>query len=291
MNVNAFNSLCKTLDIPGELTERLTGHFQSFDFDIFKPWIDGLFSLETGGESVKRISELCKTTEDPDGDRGLKALTVYLTAALRTKEMYNGMGIDESIFIDTIKALPRFAYEHMESYGCYGFDRHFWIYRQLAARLFRLGTLEFELYRLPDKTAPAGLLAPGENTLSVHIPSDAVMSREALDNSYRMAAAFMARFFPDFHYRCFYCSTWLLSPKLKEILKPGSRILLFQEDYTLTETDMEVNGGLKWVFKRDYEDFSQLPEDTSLMRGMKNILLAGEKTGSAAGFIPAERFQ
>ncbi len=280
-----LTELCRAIDMPGEVTARLTAHLRDMEPGRFDPWFDGLFSLETGGEAVKQIPALCKTEDDPTGDSGLKALAVYLAAALHTREMYAGLGIGKDIYIDTMKVFRRFVLEHLESFGRYGFDRHFWIYRQLSGALFRLGALEFELYHFSDDTVPAGPFAPGAPALSVHIPSDAVMDRAALDASYRMAKAFFARHFPDFQYTCVYCSTWLLSPVLREILRPGSRILLFQEDYEIVRVDSTVNGGLRWVFGREYDDFTLLPEDTSLMRGMKKILVAGGKTGSAAGYV------
>ncbi|MDR2650029.1 MAG: acyltransferase domain-containing protein [Clostridiales bacterium] len=280
-----FGDLCEALHMPRDLTSRLLRDFTLLNFETIAPWFPGLFSLENGEESVKMIPELCKTADDITGDSGLKALTVYLIAALHTKELYTELGIPEDIFLDTIKALPRFSREHRDSYGRFGFDRHFWIYRQLSANLFRLGTLEFELCRLPENVAPVGPAAAGDQVLSVHIPSDAQITREALNASYSMAGEFLARFFPNFYCKCVYCDTWLLSPVLREILKPGSRILMFRNDYVITKIDMTVNSGLNWVFKRYYSDFTQLPEDTSLMRGMKKILLSGGKTGSAVGYV------
>ena len=281
----ALKTLCIRLAIPSEITERLMFYIGDMDPSLFEPYFILLFSLDTGGDAVAEISLLCGTAEDPKGDSGLRALAVYLAAALHTHEIYGEMGINDDVYFDTIEALRRFLYEHRASFGHFGFDRGFWIYRQLAARLFRLGELEFEIYTLPKDGEPIGAAQPGDPVLSVHIPSDAVMTREALDNSYHMAQEFFARFFPDYGYKCVYCSSWLLSPVLGELLKPGSHILDFQSDYEITQADMEVNDGINWIFKRNYEDFTQLPEDTSLMRGMKKILVSGGKTGAASGYV------
>jgi len=281
----ALKDLCARLDIPHEITERLVFYIRSMDPSIFDPYFGQLFSLDTGSNAVKEITMLCGTVDDPAGDYGMRALAVYLAAALHTQEIYNKMGINNDVYIDTIKIFQRFLYEHRVSFGHFGFDRHFWIYRQLAAKLFRLGELEFEMCVLPNDADPIASAQPGDPVLSVHIPSDAVMTREALDVSYRMVREFFARFFPEYQYHCVYCSSWLLSPVLREMLKPGSRILDFQSDYEITWVNLEVNGGIKWVFKRNYEDFTQLPEDTSLMRGMKKILVSGGKTGTASGYV------
>jgi hypothetical protein len=282
---NAMRELCTHLDFPAEVTDRLVFHVKSLDFIKLEPYFRGLFSLQAGAEAVKEIPALCATEEDPAGDTGLKALAVYLAAAQHTHEIYMKKGISDTTFYDTLKAFTRFVKEHKASYGCYGFDRHFWIYRQLSASLFRLGTLEFEMVTLPQDARPVGDVQGGAPILSVHIPSNAVLTRTALDASYRMARQFFAQFFSDYRYQCVYCSSWLLSPVLKEILKPGSGILEFQSDYEITHADMESNSGIVWIFKRKYEDYSQLPEDTSLMRGMKRILLEGGKTGAGTGYV------
>jgi hypothetical protein len=134
--------------------------------------------------------------------------------------------------------------------------------------IFRLGVLEFEMY---------------DDALGVHIPSNAVMTRTALDESYSQAVSFFARFYPSFSYTGIYCGTWLLSPVLREVLLPGSRILNFMDDYQIDAVNEEDNGGMKWVFKRDYENLHALPEDTRLQRALKTRLLAGKKIGSASG--------
>ena len=126
---------------------------------------------------------------------------------------------------------------------------------------------------------------PGDPIISVHIPSDAIMTREALDESYRLATGFFSRFFPDFHYKCMHCTSWLLSPVLKDILPLGSRILNFRADYEITFADTEINSGIMWIYKRTYDDWTELPEDTTLMREMKKILLAGGKTGHGEGYV------
>ena len=280
-----LRTLCEEIAMPKEVTARLLLHLQTLDANAIQPHFPGLFSLDTGDESVKAIPQLCKTPEDDSGDSGLRALTVYLVAALHTRHIYTQMGIANEIYIDTIQIFRRFVMEHLESYGRYGFDRHFWIYRQLAARLFRIGELEYEMYHLHRE--PVGPAMVGDPVLSVHIPSDAVMTHEALDASYHNARVFFAQFFPNFAYKCVYCSTWLLSPTVTQFLKPGSRILNFQSDYELTQVALDVEGGMRWIFKRDYADLHDLPEDTSLQRGIKQVLLAGGKTGSGTGYVKA----
>ena len=280
-----MEELCRHLDFPQEVTDRLVSHVRNMDLRPFETNFKELFSLETGEKAVKAIPALCKTEKDPNGDVGLKALMIYLMAAHHTHKVYKEMGISDAVFYETMKAFTRFTKEHKESFGHYGFDRDFWTYRQLSGSIFRLGTLEFEMVKLSQDAPPVGNVTGGSPILSVHIPSDAVLTRRELDASYHMAREFFAEYYPDYRYQCVYCSTWLLSPVLKQVLKPGSGILEFQSDYEITQTFLDSNGGFTWIYKRNYEDYTQLPEDTSLMRGMKQILLNGGKTGAATGYV------
>ena len=103
--------------------------------------------------------------------------------------------------------------------GRFIFDRAFWAWRHLACRLFRLGTLEFE-YRAAgaDEPLPSGI-GPGTPVLSVHIPSDARLSDDALPGSYGQADEFFALHGPALCKsgmpRAVLCGTWLLSPALR----------------------------------------------------------------------------
>lgn len=281
----AMRTLCEHIDMPAEATERLITHASDMDLAVYEKQFSGLFSLDTGHEAVQAIQLLSKTEEDPTGDTGLKALAVYLMAVRHTHTVYKSKGISDTVFYDTMKAFTRFVNEHKASFGAYGFDRDFWIYRHHSAAIFRLGTLEFEMVHLHEGAEPIGPAGPGSPVLSVHIPSDATLSMEELENSYRTAKRFFAEFFPEFKYETVFCSTWLLSPTLKEVLKPGSGILNFQSHYEITGVDPEANSAVTWIYKREYENYEDLPEDTSLRRGIKKILLDGRKVGSGKGYV------
>ena len=209
--------------------------------------------------------------EDP---AGMKMLTFMLAACSQTRKIYEDLQISETIFLDTMKCFPRFINEHLESYGTYGFDRDFWTMRQMAARLFRLGSLEYEL------TEEAG-----QKAVHIHIPSDGDLSRDSRSASYAMARDFLKKFFPAYQNAPFLCTSWLLSPALKECLPRTSRIRSFQEDFVITETFPENTSFLTWVYKRPDIPLEELPENTSLQRELKRYLLKGGKVGAATGVL------
>ena len=203
-----------------------------------------------------------------------------LMRAMESRKWGAWKRIPEDIWTATMKAFPRFIAEHRRSYGYDGFDRYEWTVRQAGARLFRLGELEFELAE--NK--------PGQREIGVHVPSDIRLEPELLNDSLKQAEAFLQEYFPDWADLPRSCESWLLSPVLKELLPPDSRILRFQAAFDLREVLPEDDAALEWVFhvaqgQREGLDITKLPEDTSLQRKMKALLLSGRKPGAGEGVL------
>jgi hypothetical protein len=272
-----IRSLCEEINMPVEITSQIVKITLDNDFSFIEEHLNKLFSLETGDEAYKNIVKL------KENEHGLKPLAIYLAAALKTWEFYEKLGIPRIIYTDTMKMFSRFVYEHFETYNFYGFDRDFWIYRILSASLFRLGTLEFEMKKCADDDRLKGYAEKGDKIISVHIPSDAVMTRENLNNSYKMSEDFFAKYFPEYGGKIACCSTWLLDPVLKDLLPKESKILEFQSDYKITDKSPDESGFIMWVYKKKFENFNLLPENTSLQRNMKKHLLSGGVISLATG--------
>ena len=214
-----------------------------------------------------------------DYDEGAEILVRQLTEAVESGENGPWKRIPEEIWLATMRCYPRFIGEHRRSYGRDGFDRGAWTVRQAGCRLFRIGELEYELYERKGKRA-----------VSIHIPSDARLEADLLNGSVRQAGTFLSEYYPEWKNLPMICESWLLSPALKDMLKPESRIRRFQDAFDLTEEDPEDTSALEWVFfiaegQRDSVRYENLPEDTSLQRKMKAALLAGKKPGNAGGTL------
>ena len=279
----ALEELCRSIRMPESVTERVTTLAAAYDFTAAEDFYQGPFSVETGNAAVEGLKEAF----GEEGADGLLMLTVMLAGALKARRDYKEKGIPEQIWLDTMGCFSRFVREDQVSYGRDCFTRAFWAYRQLSLKLFRIGTLEYEMTTLRDTGAElTGLqVQPGDPVLSVHIPSDALLTRKELDASYAGAKTFFARFYPSYDYRCACCCSWLLSPSLKELLQPGSRILLFQSDFIPTGF-YEDNGGYKtWLFKNGALEPEDFPENTSLQRRAKAFVLAGGKIGEGSGIL------
>lgn len=244
--------------------------------------LDGLAGPATAGDAWAEADALLPPWQE---DHGMARLAAVLAAALRTRALYRAMHIPDSIYLATMRCLPRFLRETKEITGAWDFDRGFWTWRQTGGLLYRLGTLEFEYKSLGNSPAPPGL-SPEDGILSVHIPSDASLSREELDRSYACAAEFFAS---TGSFCCLagppkavLCGSWLLSPALDGLLPQSSGIRRFAGDYERYYVREEDASFYRWLFgaKRPVEE---LPEDTGLRRAVKRCLLAGGLVGMACG--------
>ena len=211
----------------------------------------------------------------PPRTDGADILIRQMTEALESRKWGAWAVFPEQVWLDTMKCFPRFIAEHRRSCGCDGFDRGSWTVRQVGARLFRIGELEYELL---------------EDCVSLHIPSDARLQPDLLNDSVRDARAFLAAYFPDRAEYPIRCESWLLSPRLPEWLPEHSNILRFRAAFDIEETDPQDDCALEWVFcvaqeQRASLDLTALPENTSLQKRMKADLLAGGKPGSARGLL------
>ncbi len=222
-------------------------------------------------ESYAAATEMLEQYEDKTGFLKLK---VMLSAARLTLSQYREKGIAEDLFWDTMKCFSRFTKEHRTSYGTYGFDRAFWVGRQLSMLLFRLGTLEYEM-----------VTQENVRMISVHIPSDAALTPESVDASLAMAKDFFARHYPAFSDVPYFCHSWLLAPCLTHLLPASSRICAFQARFDIQRTYPDAESYKQWVFQNPRLAPAEFSEKTSLQRAIKSYVLAGGKVGEGYGVL------
>ena len=120
--------------------------------------------------------------EDPGH---LRALLEELTVAARQYPKWVQAGIPLEIYRDTMAFATRYLKDGLAAYGEYCFTAGWWFPRQLALELFRLGSLEFEFVREGEA-----------HKVFFHIPTDASLAPEAVDDSLRRLRDFIPRFFP-----------------------------------------------------------------------------------------------
>ena len=261
--------------LPYEMKERNLVLLEKTERLMLRIGIPEPFALRAGD---RRMAELSGEKTEESGD-GADILMRQLTEAVESREYGEWERIPEEIWLDTMRCFPRFISEYRRSYGRDGFDRGGWTVRQAGCRLFRIGELEYELAE-----------TDGKRVVSLHIPSDTRLEAGLLNDSVRKAKDFLGEFYPEWQELPMVCESWLLSPALKQMLPPESRIRRFQDAFDLTEEDPEDPAALEWVFyvaegQRDSVKMEDLPEETSLQRKMKALLRSGRKPGSARGTL------
>lgn len=282
----AVLELCRELGFAEEVSQEIFQIAEHTDFSGISEDYPLLFEPEKADAAVQRISQALPTEK-----KGLELLTVMLIAALETRRHYKAKGIPDTVFLDTMDCFPRFTAEHKESFGCWGFDRGFWAWRQLSGRLFRLGTLEYELCSCPETLSAGGFtLEQGAPALSVHIPSNASLEDQALEDSFAGAREFFPRYFPEFGAKGAFCQSWLLSANLRKLLGENSRIRHFQDRFLFVYGDDSRDHCQQWLFKRTYENPADFPEDTSLQRSAKAFILSGGILGGGTCILPPDVF-
>lgn len=175
-----------------------------------------------------------------------------------------------------MKAFTRMLKEDRDLQGHYTFNKGWWLYRFLNARIFRIGALEYEIVDKDNRKA-----------ISVHIPSDSFLLPEKISESLKEARKFFKDHF-DITDVPFVCSSWLLSEDLDPFLKEDSNILNFKRRF-IVKDKKENNEFIEFLYKcPENTPIEVLPEDTSLQRMVKKHLLAGGKVHWTTGVLADE---
>ena len=121
------------------------------------------------------------------------------------------------------------------------------------------------------------VLRRGDPIVSLHIPPDGALSEEAVDATLEETRAFLARYYPDYEYKAFYCGSWLLDPQLREIVGEDSNIAKFGKRFAPVTVKSGGRAVMNFVFLTLSKevDLASLPENTRLERGLKRHYLDG----------------
>lgn len=287
METARIMALAEELSLPGPVLPHLEQSARTLPDGL--P-IRGLASPDTAVEAWKTVRSRIPGWKEDDG---MSQLAVTLAAAGYTREAYRSCGISDEIWMATMGCLRRFLEETRVVLERWAYDRGFWTWRQTGCLLFRLGALEFE-YCPPGEGEHRPEHLRDVPVLNVHIPSDAVLTREELNRSYLWAEGFFAGEAAPFcrqgRPEAILCGSWLLAPALEKLLPKGSAILRFGADYSRYMTEEDNTEFYRWLFNSPTPvPAEDLPERTSLQRKAKAYLADGGKIGMACGeYIASE---
>ncbi len=128
-------------------------------------------------------------------------------------------------------------------------------------------------------------LAPRTDVLGVHIPRKTNFAPEAVSAALEGAVELGKKGFPECEPKAFDCTSWLLDPALKAMMGENSKITAFAERFVRAPAKSSGKEVFSFVFNLPFGDFENLPENTSLERGLKAKYLAGEYIYGFTGVI------
>lgn len=249
-----MNELAERIHLPREALEILAHEIEENDYRSAK----ALFY-----EDMEQFIAAWKEKSD----RYAWALRFYCRIAAEIYGEYKWQGIEDTVFDQTFYDITIWCRECHRKYGEYGIDEIWWIGQSAKMKLFRLGRLQFE----PDDE---------KGVLNVHIPAGEPLNALACKESFEQAESFF-----DEKYKAYVCESWLLSPRLKELLPGGSNILLFQQLFEIQNISYEYPQAEERIFGEILEQKENYPEDTSLRKIAKQYILSGNDIGIGHGFI------
>ena len=253
-----------------EMIKTLTSVSDQIDLDQIEPYLQELTDIETAPQAYRDLKDLFGADKD-----NMAMLYCQLECARRTYDRYQEKHIAKAVYADTMRCFTRFIEECRKKNGRMFFDRGWWTYRQISMNLFRIGELEYQFKEYD-----------GESVIALHIPSDADLSEEAVDESMRQAAIFFQTYYEEYKYKMYTCNSWLMSPALRPLLQEESNILSFQKRFEIVREDREDQEYIEWLFQVPVDtDHRELPADSSLQKKVKELLLSGGAIGSAYGIM------
>lgn len=141
-----------------------------------------------------------------------------------------------------------------------------------------------------DKNEWKPIYKPNDNGLKVHIPYGGRLTKEDCEDSYTRAKEVFERCYTEIKFKGFHLFCWMLSPDLRDILKPHSNIIEFQNKYTVFPAKDNAVDAIMYVYGIKEEDvrkvnIEDLPEGNSLQTGIKKKLLEGKHIHQCYGFF------
>ena len=249
----------------------------------YSPKILGAYDswIKADTPSLERARELMKepvTFADPE-----KTIMLLMYIAVEERNHGAWARFPEDIFIRSMLVFTRSVEFAKEALGYESYTKGPWPLIHAGGKWFRLGELEFELNEENNT-----------KEVHIHIPAGAKLTPEALGDTFEKERIFMREYLPDWADLTHACGSWMMSPKLKEMLPPESRILYFQSLFDVKEYTPTLRWVMEFVFKLEVfqqKDFplEELREETSLQRAMKKYILNGGDPGEAYAVLNQER--
>lgn len=211
-----------------------------------------------------------------EGDRPDRVLAMFVNyLAKYSEEEYRRRGITEEEWLDTMSDVAVWCRQLFCERGEIGLRETHWLSHLVRTEIFRLGRLQFIPRLLSGEPGCGKARFPdGTPYCEVHIPADGKLTPELAERSFARAKRLFAPVF-------FTCESWLLSPKLKALLK-GGNILDFASRFQVLSFDETDRSAERYIFGKISKPCDYRPANAFAER-VRDLAEAGETVGSAFG--------
>ncbi|MBE7030328.1 MAG: hypothetical protein E7409_02740 [Ruminococcaceae bacterium] len=130
------------------------------------------------------------------------------------------------------------------------------------------------------------ILRRGDRVISVHIPSHAPLTKEMCDESYAKAWEVFATCYPEYDFKAFYCFSWMMDKRLRQIMGKDTNITLFADKYTIFPTKDSGEDIYSFLYHLPEPVAAEnLPEHSSMQRAVKQYLMQGNVLYTKSGIM------
>lgn len=261
--------------------------------DQIKKWFDLLqfpeeYQEEFYSEYIAKWSSLPigMTVDELAEKKDFRLNLLYCLAECeRALERFKEKGIPEQYFWANAGEIVVETIQCRQNYGVVGIDDIRWVDLFLRCeRIFRIGCLNFDMEIAGEHGCEGGDIRKDDAVVLVHIPSGGRLDRKQCIQSFCDAEKFLAKYFPQFEYKCFVCGSWLLDDGLSSFLDEKSNILAFQKLFNPYKKE-ESRSLLRYIFSRTttLENISEFQTQNSFQRKLQAYIVGGGKTYECFG--------
>jgi hypothetical protein len=120
------------------------------------------------------------------------------------------------------------------------------------------------------------VLAHHADVLIFHVPAGAPLTFDMCGDSFRRAFEAFPRYYPDYNFRAFWTSTWMMDPRLQKLVPPESNIVRLQREmFVYPGLQGDNNQYYERIFGWGTKDINAVEWKTSLQRTIGNYLNSG----------------
>lgn len=236
-----------------------------------------------------KLISLCKKADDDNfksvfaKNDMIKLAIALLYSVEFTYPKYQKAVISDEIYFETMKDIAVWC----ENNNNKGLKNLPWIKNHLNFELFKIGRLQFQIYKCDNRTLNYDLLPFnfGENLIYVHIPQGEKLVYAECVNSLKNAKSFFGEYFPNYDFDYFFCESWLLYGENWQFMNSSSNILQFSTLFDLVYSVEDDGQAIERIFGKRKIIKSKYEEKTTLQRNAKRFMQNGGKLGVGIGIL------